>query len=232
MEQILIIEDDDILAEGVRFNLSLAGFSASCVPDLKGAEKALRDGKWDLLLLDVNLPDGDGLAFAAWLRGGVSEISVIFLTAKDMDEDMMRGFAAGADDYITKPFNVQILIQRVKAVLNRYHAGKRKEECLRAGSLEIDLRSWQVRKNGEAVPLTPTEFRLLKKFCENPGIVLTRDVLLEEMWDSEGKDVDEHTLTIFISRLRSKLADENDTYIRTVYGIGYQWIGEKGRKSK
>lgn len=83
-----------------------------------------------------------------------------------------------------------------------------------------------MKKNGEDVLLTPTEFRLLKKFCENQGIVLTRDVLMEELWDSEGKDVDEHTLTIFISRLRTKLADENCTYIRTIYGTGYQWTGE------
>ena len=226
MECILIIEDDDILAEGVRFNLSLAGYDAFCVSDLNTAREALGGKPYDLLILDAGLPDGDGVAFAAELRRSEVDTPVIFLTARDMDEDMMRGFAAGADDYVTKPFNVQVLLQRVRAVLNRYHVGREKTERIHTGSLEIDLKSWQVKKNGEDVLLTPTEFRLLKKFCENPGIVLTRDVLMEELWDSEGKDVDEHTLTIFISRLRTKLADENCTYIRTIYGTGYQWTGE------
>lgn len=105
---------------------------------------------------------------------------------------MMRGFEIRVDDYITKPFNVLILVQRVRAVLKRYHAG----------------------------------FRLLKKFCDNPGIVLTRRVLLETMWDKEENFVDEHTLTMFVSRLRSKISDEEYSYIRTVYGTGYQWMGK------
>lgn len=97
---------------------------------------------------------------------------------------------------------------------------------VRTGNLEIDFDSWMVRKNGEELILTPTEFRLLKKFCENQGIVLTREILMEELWDREGNYVDEHTLTIFISRLRSKIADDTYTYIKTIYGTGYKWIGD------
>lgn len=222
MERILLIEDDDILAEGVKMNLSLAGFTAEYVSDLKEGEKRLDTEAWDLLLLDVNLPDGDGFAFTRKMRA-TRELPVIFLTAKDMDEDMMHGFDSGADDYITKPFNVQILIQRVKAVLGRYRVGQARRQKLQTGNLTVDLPSWQVLKSGEELVLTPTEFRLLKKFCENPGIVLTRQVLLEEMWDRDGNFVDEHTLTIFISRLRTKIADEQYTYIRTIYGTGYMW---------
>ena len=190
MERILIIEDDDVLAQGVKFNLELAGFS-----------------------------------FAGSLRKE-REIPVIFLTARDLDEDMMRGFEIGADDYITKPFNVLILVQRVRAVLKRYHAGSRKRERVKTGNLEIDFQSWQVWKSGVELTLTPTEFRLLKKFCDNPGIVLTRRVLLETMWDKEEKFVDEHTLIMFVSRIRSKISDEEHSYIRTVYGTGYQWMGK------
>lgn len=142
MERILIIEDDDILAEGVRFNLSLAGYDAFCVSDLNTAREALGGKTYDLLILDAGLPDGDGVAFAAELRRTGRDIPVIFLTARDMDEDMMRGFAAGADDYVTKPFNVQVLLQRVRAVLNRYHVGREKTERIHTGSLEIDLKSW------------------------------------------------------------------------------------------
>ena len=234
MERILIIEDDDILAQGVKFNLELAGFFADTASDLKEAKRKLDDvqetgtgygTEWQLLNLDVNLPDGDGFVFADSLRKEY-DIPVIFLTARDLDEDMMRGFETGADDYITKPFNVQILVQRVRAVLNRYRAGNEKKERIKAGNLEIDFQSWQVWKNGDELTLTPTEFKLLKKFCDNPGIVLTRAVLLEALWDKEENYVDEHTLTIFISRLRSKIADRDHAYIRTIYGTGYQWTGE------
>lgn len=227
MERILLIEDDDILAEGVKMNLSLAGFTAESVSDLEEGEKRLDTEAWDLLLLDVNLPDGDGFSFARKVRS-IQDIPVIFLTAKDMDEDMMIGFESGADDYITKPFNVQILIQRVRAVLGRYRIGQTRSQKIQTGNLTVDLQSWQVLKSGKELILTPTEFRLLKKFCENPGIVLTRQVLLEEMWDKDGNFVDEHTLTIFVSRLRAKIADEQYTYIRTIYGTGYMWT-EKNR---
>ncbi len=227
MEYILIIEDDDILAQGVKFNLELAGFFADAVSNLQAAEEKIKDtGRApDLIILDINLPDGDGYSFAGRLRAE-QNIPVIFLTARDLDEDMLRGFENGADDYITKPFNIQILLRRVRAVLNRYHAGMSRMERVKAGNLEIDFQSWQVRKNGEELTLTPTEFRLLKKFCDNPGIVLTRNVLLETLWDKDGNYVDEHTLTIFVSRLRSKIADEEHSYIRTIYGTGYQWTGE------
>lgn len=114
----------------------------------------------------------------------------------------------------------------MRAVLNRYRAGNEKKERIKAGNLEIDFQSWQVWKNGDELTLTPTEFKLLKKFCDNPGIVLTRAVLLEALWDKEENYVDEHTLTIFISRLRSKIADRDHAYIRTIYGTGYQWTGE------
>lgn len=229
MEQILIIEDDDILAEGVKMNLALAGFGCRTAGSLDEGARILGKESCDLLILDVNLPDGDGLSFARRVRKK-GNLPVIFLTAKDMDEDVMRGFETGADDYVTKPFNVQILIQRVRAVLGRYRAGTGEKERgrneVRTGNLEIDFASWTIRKNGEELILTPTEFRLLKKFCENTGIVLTREVLMEELWDREGNYVDEHTLTIFISRLRSKIADDTYTYIKTIYGTGYKWIGD------
>ncbi len=224
-ERILIIEDDDVLAEGVKLNLELAGFSAAVAPALKEAQNRIEQEDWALMLLDVNLPDGSGVGFAEKVRK-TKDIPIIFLTAKDMDQDIMRGFEAGADDYVTKPFHIQILLQRVRAVLKRYRAGSEKKARVKTGNLEIDFQSWQLRKDGREIALTPTEFRLLRKFCANPGIVLTRDALLEELWDKDGHFVDEHTLTIFISRLRTKIEDENHAYIKTIYGTGYQWIGE------
>lgn len=227
-ERILLIEDDEILAQGVKLNLFLAVFAAETANTLKEGEKRLLEEEWDLLLLDVNLPDGDGFSFAGRIRKQ-QDIPIIFLTAKDMDTDMMTGFENGADDYVTKPFHVQILIQRIRAVLNRYTAGKRQESRKKAGNLEVDLKAYKVWKKGEELILTPTEFKLLRKFLENPDIVLTRGVLLEELWDKERDFVDEHTLTIFVSRLRSKIADEEYQYIQTIYGTGYQWSERRRR---
>ena len=193
---------------------------------IKEAENFFRHSDASLLLLDVNLPDGNGVNFARSIRSR-RDIPIVFLTARDLDEDMIVGFQAGADDYITKPFNIQVLIQRVNAVLRRYQAIQEDVECLTVGNLEIDFKSYTVAKNGVILSLTPTEFRLLTKFCRNPGIVLTRQVLLEELWDKDENYVDEHTLTIFVSRLRSKISDETFSYIKTVYGTGYRWIGEE-----
>lgn len=232
-QKILITEDDAVLAEGVKINLELSGFSVLVAHNIEETKSCLtsdmKSGQFSLLILDVNLPDGDGVQFAREIRTRLN-IPIIFLTAKDMDEDMIAGFQAGADDYITKPFNVQVLIQRVNAVLRRYQSAEEKAEKgnqIKVGNLDIDFESYTVTKRGEQLSLTPTEFKLLSRFCQNPGIVLTRQVLLEELWDKDENYVDEHTLTIFVSRLRGKISDDEFTYIKTVYGTGYRWIGEE-----
>lgn len=230
--KILITEDDTVLAEGVKINLELSGFSVLIAHNIEEAKGYLtadtQTGQFSLLILDVNLPDGDGIRFAREIRASLS-IPIIFLTAKDMDEDMIAGFQAGADDYITKPFNVQVLLQRFHAVLRRYQTAEDEAKSMKVGNLVIDFESYTVEKNGKMISLTPTEFKLLVKLCQNPGTVLTRQVLLEELWDKDENYVDEHTLTIFVSRLRGKISDEEFTYIKTVYGTGYRWIGaEKG----
>lgn len=226
MQNLLIVEDDDALAKGVQMNLELAGYGAMIARNLAQAERCLSQQSFELVILDINLPDGDGLSFSKRIKSG-RDIPIVFLTAKDLDEDMIVGFQAGADDYITKPFNVQILLQRVKAVLRRYSVAETSENQLQTGNLLIDFDAHTVLKKAQPLSLTPTEFKLLKKFSQNLGIVLSRQVLLEQFWDSDENYVDEHTLTIFISRLRSKIADEEFTYIKTIYGIGYRWIGEE-----
>lgn len=229
--EILIIEDDITLANGLCLNLEINGFKGNAVHCLKEARSYLEQTEHlpELILLDVNLPDGEGFEFAEEIRAG-SLIPVLFLTARDLDEDMLRGFHAGADDYITKPFNTQILIERIRAVLNRYRAAQggtadSGDGIRKVGNLEIDFDGHEVKKSGRLLSLTPTEFRLLKKFCENPGIVLTREILLEALWDKDGNYVDEHALTLFVSRLRRKIADEEYSYIKNVYGTGYRWSG-------
>lgn len=224
MEKILVIEDDELLNSGLCFHLQKAGYHAMPAYCLEQAASFIEQ-QWSLFLLDINLPDGNGLSFAKKIRQK-SMTPIVFLTAKDMDEDMISGFDAGADDYITKPFNIKILMQRIQAILRRCEP--KNTECpISFGELTIDFETMEVKKGNSLLFLTPTEFKLLKIFCKNPKQVLTRKLLLEKLWDQDGNFVDEHTLTINISRLRKKIENDSDTYIKTVYGMGYQWIKEE-----
>lgn len=225
MSRILVVEDDELLNGGICFNLQSGGHEPIPVYDLKDAEEWVKNQKIDLILLDVNLPDGNGFDFADKIKN-YNQKPLIFMTAHELDEEVMRGFDLGADDYITKPFNVKIAMQRIQAVLRR-SKGEAKTNVYQCGNLTIDFESHVVTKKEERLTLTPTEFKLLHVFVKNPKTALTRTLLLEKLWDSEGNFVDEHTLTINISRLRAKIADEQYKYIKTIYGLGYQWIGDE-----
>lgn len=227
MQAILVAEDDEILNAGLCYNLREEGYDTVPAYNLEQAQSAFSAKEFALILLDVNFPEGDGLVFARYIRER-SKVPVFFLTACDMDEDIMKGFDAGADDYMTKPFNVKILMQRIRAVLRRYQGGSEQSTNeFVCGNLRIDFEGYQVKKNGKMLTLTPTEYKLLFKLCRNPQIVLTRSVLLEEIWDSRENFVDEHALTVQMSRLKSKIGDKEYSYIKTIYGMGYQWIGER-----
>lgn len=229
MKTILVAEDDEMMNAGLCCNLRQEGYEPVPAYNLEQAQSAFSAMEFALILLDVNFPEGDGYEFADYVRKR-SSVPVFFLTACDMDEDIMKGFDSGADDYMTKPFNVKILMQRIKAVLRRYQV-KLSEEPDKGGyycgNLVIDFDGYAVKKNGEPLTLTPTEFKLLFKLCRNPQTVLTRRILMEEIWDARENFVDEHALTVQMSRLKSKIGDEEYSYIKTVYGMGYQWIGER-----
>ncbi len=224
MSKILVVEDDELLNGGICFNLQNEGYEPIPVYDLKSAQGYVKSQNIDLILLDVNLPDGNGFDFAEKIKN-YNQKPLIFMTAHELDEEIMRGFHLGADDYITKPFNVKIAMQRIHAVLRR-SSGREKTDIYQCGNLTIDFENHTVAKCGEKLTLTPTEFKLLYVFVKNPNTALTRTLLLEKLWDNEGNFVDEHTLTINISRLRSKISDDQYKYIKTIYGMGYQWIGE------
>lgn len=224
MKGILIIEDDEMLNAGLCYNLQMEGYEAVPVFDGGGARKLFNEREFDLVLMDVNLPDEDGFSLGRRIREK-SSVPIIFLTANDMDEDMIKGFEAGADDYITKPFNIRVVLQRIQAILRRCEGTKL--SVMNCGNLEIHFDRQTVLKQGRPLVLTPTEFKLLSKFCSNQTQVLTRQVLLEDLWDVDGNFVDEHTLTINISRLRSKISDDKFSYIKTIYGVGYQWVVEE-----
>lgn len=224
MLKVLVIEDDDILNSGLCFNLQKKEIQPHSAYSIEEAKQALGKEKFDLILIDVNLPDGNGFHFAKWIASR-STTPFIFLTAHNLEHEIIEGLQLGADDYITKPFSIKIVMEKIQAVLRRCSSTK-KSEIYRCGSLTMDFENHLVTKEGVPLSLTPTEFEMLQFFCRNREQVLTKEVLLERIWDSKGNYVNEHTLSLNISRLRSKIADEDHEYIKTIYGLGYKWIGD------
>ena len=225
MNRILIVEDDPALADGLLVNLENCGYKAECVALGLEAIERLRRSKIDLVLLDINLPDIDGFEVCKKIKNQ-ENIPVLFLTARDMEIDEIRGFSSGADDYIKKPFSVSVLQCRISAVLERYRKSTPRD-IWTDGKLVIDFESLQITKGNEKMPMTSFEYRLLKLFISNKNMVLTRRMFLEKLWDNEKESyVDEHALTVSINRLRGKLENDNNKYIKTIYGMGYTWIGE------
>ena len=222
-KQILVIEDDEILNAGLCYNLQkrdMLPFSAGSIEEVK---KLMKQETFDLILLDINLPDGSGFDFAKETVAH-QNIPFLFLTAHNLEEEMIQGLRTGADDYITKPFSIRVLMEKIQAVLRRC-GGTQKPQPYACGNLVIDFENRLVKSRGSTVALTPTEFEILETLCRSRGQILTKDVLLEKIWDRKENYVSEHTLSLNISRLRSKIADGEYEYIRTVYGLGYQWTG-------
>lgn len=220
MEKILVVEDDVIICGGVKLLLENKGYEVDCAYTLKDARLVLDKG-WNLLILDCNLPDGDGLDFCRELRKK-GMLPVIFLTARDTEGDMVEGFRAGCDDYIAKPFSVELLVQRVMAVLRR-SGGQGERELFEYGELSVDFQRMQVYLKGNPTKLSATEYKLLELLVKNRGQVLPRNIILERIWDCDENFVDENTLNVHIRRLRQKLEEDarNPRYIVTVFGIGY-----------
>lgn len=220
MSTILIIEDDKLLNEGISFALKNEGYNVLSSHNNREAKKMLND-KVDLILLDINLPDGDGIDICKYIRKEMS-MPIIFLTAKDTEEDIVRGFKAGGDDYITKPFSLPILKERIKAVLKR---GTAQGNIYNFKELKFDFDKLSLTKNDLEIPITKIEVKLLGLFIENKGKVLTRTQILEKIWDIDGDFIDENTVSVNIRRLRAKIEDDpsNPIFIKTVFGIGYIW---------
>ncbi len=224
MAKILIVEDDELLCRGLAFALEKEGYEIVTAGSCAAGHDALLYGGVDLALLDINLPDKSGAALCDELRK-TSELPFIFITANDTDQHMVRGFQLGCDDYIPKPFSVDVLKQRVKAVLRR--AVIVDKDVFHSGDIRVDFQQMTVKKHGDPVKLTATEYRLLELLVKNKGQVLTRHLLMERLWDASGNFVDENALSVNIRRLRQKLEDDpkKPIYIITVFGIGYTWGG-------
>jgi len=222
MAVILLLEDDKTLNKGIRIALEKDRHTVvSAYSFFEGVESYTKQS-FDLFLLDINLPDGSGLMFCKKIRETVSR-PVIFLTANDTEQDMLEGFKAGCDDYIAKPFSVEVLRQKVQAVLRRLDRQEPEAQKFHYKALEVDFDRMAVTKDGSGCKLTATEYKLLEYLILNKGKVLTRTMLLERVWDIDGNYIDENTLSVHVRRLRQKLEDDpkNPEYIITVFGIGY-----------
>ncbi|OCN00555.1 DNA-binding response regulator [Clostridium sp. W14A] len=226
MKHILVVEDDTMLNSGLCYNLELDGYQAVPAYNAATALEKIQSESFDLAILDVNLPDGDGFEVCKKIRA-IRDIPVIFLTARDLEADVMKGFDLGADDYVTKPFSINIFRKKVAAVLKR--SEKQESPSLYScGDLVIDFDKLTAFVGGKPIILTPNEYKILKIFTGNPGILLTRQILLEKLYDVDADFVDEHALTVNINRLRSKIETGDRKYVHTVYGMGYVWVGDKG----
>lgn len=217
MADIFLLEDDRILNRGISIALEKDEHTVAAVYGYLEAIKRYQDQRYDLFLLDINLPDGSGLEFCRRIRES-SEAPVLFLTANDTEEDMLSGFSAGCDDYISKPFPLEVLRKKVLAVLKRTGGGNSR---IRYRDLEVDTDKCTVLVKGREVHLTATEYRMLCYLMENKGRVVTKAMFLEQLWDVDGNFVDDNTVRVNIKRLRQKLNDEKQEYIVTVFGMGY-----------
>lgn len=222
--KILVVEDDRLLNTTLCYNLSAAGYVVDTALNRAVASQLCEKQDYDLIVLDVNLPDGNGFDFCREVKERRPDTAVIFLTANDMESDMLRGFELGADDYVTKPFPMNVFQKKVSALLARIRR-QSGGDCYNDGNLFINFSEMTAKLAGETIYFTPMEYRLLKIFTKNPQIVLIRQVLLEKLWDIDGNFVDEHALTAAISRIRNKIETDGVPYIKTVYGMGYMWIG-------
>lgn len=222
--KLLIIEDDTGLNRGISFALEQEGYETLSARTLKEGYRLFEQEEPVAVILDLNLPDGDGVGFCRRIRelpGAEAETAILMLTARDLETDEIMGLTSGADDYITKPFSVSVLKLRLKNILNRKAGGCEAENSkVRSGDVVLDIRTFCASAGGKELELSKTEFRLLQYLMEHKNQVLLKEQILQRIWDADGNYVEENTLSVNISRLRKKLGRD---HIRTVPGIGYLW---------
>ena len=225
LKKILIVEDDQLLNRTLAYNLTSDGYEVISVFNFDSAVRKLRENEFDVALLDINLPDGSGLDLCEEIRNRGQHTYIIFITANDKESDMLKGYELGAEDYVTKPFPMSVFQKKLSVVLGRLAKQSGGGDCYEDGALSINFSEMTASLSGKPLVFTPLEYRLLKILTKNPQNVLTRQMLLEKLWDADGNFVDEHALTAAISRVRNKIETEGCQYIKTVYGMGYMWIG-------
>lgn len=224
MKRIFFVEDDASLRSGLTFALEKQGYAVTAAATRAEAEALWQTGAFDLVILDVSLPDGSGYDLCRMIRQ-TSQVPLIFLTAADEETEVIMGLDLGGDDYITKPFKLAVFFSRVNALLRRSARFPETGRQLVSGGITVDLMQQTVTRNGTPVDLTATEYKLLCFLMENPGQVLSADQILGRLWDCEERYIDSSTLTVYIRRLRTKIEEDpaHPQKILTVRGMGYKW---------
>lgn len=224
MNKILLLEDDQSLIYGLQFAFNKQGFELDIARTINQAGKLWKSETYDLLVLDVSLPDGSGFEFCKKVRDE-SKVPIIFLTASDEETSIIMGLDIGGDDYITKPFKLGVLFSRVNALLRRAKEFSTNGTEINSNGIQILTTKGEAYKNGELLDLTAAEYKLLRYFMENQNIILTKDKILENLWDFEGNYIDNNALTVYIRRLRVKIEDNpsEPQMILTVRRMGYKW---------
>ncbi|AWW27024.1 response regulator transcription factor [Acetobacterium carbinolicum] len=228
MNNILLVEDDLSLIDGLVFSLNKNGFQVEVVRTVKAALVQLSTTQYDLLLLDLTLPDGTGFEICRHVRQA-STVPIIFLTASDEEVNVVMALDMGGDDYITKPFKLNELISRINALFRRAKLSATSGKELKSNGIVIKLDENKVMKENRLVELTGSEYRLLCLLMQNPNMILTRTLMLDRLWDESGSFVDDNTLSVYVRRLRNKIEDnpQKPVCLLTVRGIGYKWNHQK-----
>ena len=216
MKNILLVEDNEMIIKGLMYALKQADYTASVARTAREAEELSGSVPFDLAILDVMLPDGSGFEICRFLKQEFPDIPVIFLTARDEETDVVRGFDQGADDYVIKPFRNRELISRIENALRRYN---KTGTVIESGNVRLDMTSDRAYLSGQEVQLTALEWKIISYLFQNKGRVVSRDQLLSRIWDITGNIVNDNTLTVSIKRIRQKLGEDS---IKTVKGLGYR----------
>ena len=220
MYTILIIEDDRVLNLGMQECLKEFGYKVMGAQTGERAVKIVSEECIDLAVLDVNLPDMDGFQICKKIKN-IRDVPIVFLTVRDEEQDIVAGFDMGAEDYITKPFNITVLQKKIAVILKRCKTQNANQYII--NKLSVDFDKKKAVQNNEIINFTPTEYKILELLILNRGHVLVKENLIQELWDNSGNWVDEHTLAVNISRIRGKIEEPERKLLKTVFGIGYMW---------
>ncbi len=216
---ILIVEDDILLSEGIKIALEVSDRNIFIARSIEDAKMKMEEKIYSLMLLDINLPDGNGLDLLQEIRE-TNAVPIILITANDMDEDIVKGFEYGADDYITKPFSLSVLRARVLNQLKRITLA---EDVYEIGNLYFNFDAMEFKQGNKEIVFSKNEIKLLKLLLDHKNMILKRDVLIDKIWTESGNYVYENSLSVIVKRIRMKLGS-NDVHLKTVYGLGYKWV--------
>ena len=223
MAKILLVEDNETIVMGLKYSLEQENFEVDTAKNIVTAKSKIKKQEYDLYLLDIALPDGEGYEICKIIKEN-KNVPVIFLTAKDEETDVVQGLDMGSDDYVVKPFRTRELISRINSVLRRYQKSTNIENQIKCQNILIDNNTAKVYKNGKEVILTSLEYKILLMLFNNKNILVTREQILDKIWDVAGNFVNDNTLTVYIKRIREKIEDKDGKIIQTGRGRGYMVV--------